>query len=59
MKEKNLKSILGIPYFLFLIIFVICPVFILLYYAFTNGAGKFSIENFILFFTNRKHSCNS
>lgn len=54
MKEKNLKSILGIPYFLFLIIFVICPVFILLYYAFTNGAGKFSIENFILFFTNRK-----
>ena len=33
MKNDRLKSILGIPYFLFLVIFVVCPVLILLYYA--------------------------
>ncbi len=54
MREKDLRSILGIPYFLFLIIFVTCPVLILLYYAFTNGAGQFSMENFTLFFTDSK-----
>lgn len=54
MKEKDLRSVLGIPYFLFLIIFVACPVLILLYYAFTNGAGQFSLENFTLFFTDSK-----
>ena len=54
MKNDRLKSILGIPYFLFLVIFVVCPVLILLYYAFTNGAGKFSLANFTLFFTDSK-----
>ena len=54
MKNDKLKSILGIPYFLFLVIFVVCPVLILLYYAFTNGAGEFSLENFTLFFTDSK-----
>ena len=48
MKNDRLKSILGIPYFLFLVIFVVCPVLILLYYAFTNGAGEFSLANFTL-----------
>lgn len=54
MKNDRLKSILGIPYFLFLVIFVVCPVLILLYYAFTNGAGEFSLANFTLFFTDSK-----
>ncbi|SCI70841.1 Spermidine/putrescine transport system permease protein PotB [uncultured Eubacterium sp.] len=54
MKNDKLKSILGIPYFLFLVIFVVCPVLILLYYAFTNGAGEFSLENFTLFFIDSK-----
>ena len=54
MKNDKLKSILGIPYFLFLVIFVVCPVLILLYYAFTNGAGEFSLANFTLFFTDSK-----
>ena len=51
MKNDRLKSILGIPYLLFLTIVVVCPVLILLYYAFTNGAGQFSMDNFVLFFT--------
>lgn len=54
MKKEDLRAILGIPYFLFLLIFVVCPVLILVYYAFTNGAGKLSFENFILFFSDSK-----
>ena len=54
MKNDRLKSILGIPYLLFLTIVVVCPVLILLYYAFTNGAGQFSMDNFVLFFTDSK-----
>ena len=56
MKNDRLKSILGIPYFLFLVIFVVCPVLILLYYAFTNGAGEFSLANFHCFLQTVKQS---
>ena len=31
---------LGIPYMLFLILFVIAPLAVLFYYAFTNGSGR-------------------
>ncbi len=48
------KSVLGIPYALFLAVFVVCPVIILLYYGFTNGQGQFSMTNFLLFFTDIK-----
>ncbi len=48
------KSVLGIPYALFLTVFVVCPVIILLYYGFTNGQGQFSMTNFLLFFTDIK-----
>ena len=48
MKSDRLKSILGIPYLLFLTIVVVFPVLILLYYAFTNGAGEFSLANFTM-----------
>ena len=54
MKNDRLKSILGIPYLLFLTIVVVFPVLILLYYAFTNGTGQFSMDNFVLFFTDSK-----
>lgn len=43
---------LGIPYVLFLILFVIAPLAVLFYYAFTNGSGQFTMMNFIGFFTN-------
>lgn len=54
MKKNNLRGVLGIPYFLFLLIFVVAPVLILVYYAFTNGSGEFSLENFLLFFSDQK-----
>ena len=45
---------LSIPYVIFLICFVIAPVLVVFYYAFTNGAGEFSLANFTLFFTDSK-----
>lgn len=45
---------LGIPYALFLVLFVILPLSVVLYYAFTNAQGQFTMENFFAFFTNTK-----
>lgn len=42
---------LCIPYLLFLVLFVVTPVLVILYYAFTNGQGQFSAANLIGFFT--------
>lgn len=41
---------LCIPYGLFLIFFVIFPLLLIIYYAFTNGTGEFTFNNFISFF---------
>ena len=45
------RKYLGIPYGLFLILFVAAPLFVLVYYAFTNGQGQFSMVNLQNFFT--------
>lgn len=42
---------LCIPYALFLLCFVVAPLFVIIYYAFTNGEGRFTIENLTGFFT--------
>lgn len=42
---------LGIPYMLFLLIFVVAPLLVLFYYAFTNSQGSFTIRNLTGFFT--------
>lgn len=42
---------LSIPYAVFLVCFVIAPLFVVLYYAFTNGEGRFTAGNFVNFFT--------
>ncbi|MBE7088324.1 MAG: ABC transporter permease [Clostridiales bacterium] len=42
---------LCIPYSVFLILFVIAPLLVIIYYAFTNGQGEISFDNFIAFFT--------
>lgn len=43
---------LGIPYALFLILFVVAPLLVIVYYAFTNGSGQFTIANLTNFFAN-------
>ncbi len=44
---------LCIPYVAFLILFVIAPLLVIVYYAFTNGQGQFTIGNFVGFFTDQ------
>lgn len=51
MKNKFSRKQLGIPYGLFLVLFVALPLLVLIYYAFTNGSGQFSIINLQNFFT--------
>lgn len=46
------RKALGIPYAVFLILFVVAPLFVLFYFAFTNGSGQFSFQNLVNFFTN-------
>ena len=42
---------LGIPYIVFLMIFVVAPLIVLVIFAFTNGQGQFTLENLTGFFT--------
>lgn len=55
MKKLHLRfsrSQLCLPYAVFLILFVIAPLLVIVYYAFTNGQGKFTFANFAGFFSN-------
>lgn len=38
------------PYVLFLVLFVVLPLLLIVYYAFTNGDGGFTVQNFVKFF---------
>jgi spermidine/putrescine transport system permease protein len=50
--KRNLKSFIGlrrnwsIPYILFLSFFVVVPLGLIVYYAFTNHSGDFTLSNF-------------
>lgn len=45
------RKMLGIPYVVFLLFFVIIPMLIILFYAFTDREMHFSFANFIQFFS--------
>ena len=45
------RKTLGIPYAVFLLLFVAAPLLVLIYFAFTNGSGQFTLANFTGFFT--------
>ncbi len=49
-KLRFSRKMLAIPYALFLAVFVVIPLFIILYYAFTNDDGKFTFEYVRIFF---------
>ncbi|MCR4618603.1 MAG: ABC transporter permease [Lachnospiraceae bacterium] len=51
MKKAFARKYLGIPYAIFLILFVIAPLLVLIYYAFTNSTGQFTVKNLVGFFT--------
>ncbi len=48
---KFSRKQLCIPYAVFLLFFVIAPLVVIIYYAFTNGKGEFTFNNFTNFFT--------
>lgn len=51
MKFRFQRKYLCIPYALFLVLFVIIPIFFIVYYAFTDGNGNFSFDSLVKFFT--------
>ena len=54
MKKLRIKrKYLSIPYLLFFIFFVILPLLLIIYYAFTDANGSFSFGNFVEFFGNK------
>ena len=52
LKLRFNRKQLCIPYAAFLILFVICPLLVIIYFAFTNGTGQFTFDNLVNFFTN-------
>ena len=48
---KFSRKTLGIPYAVFLLLFVAAPLLVLIYYAFTNGQGQLTVSNLTGFFT--------
>lgn len=51
MKFNFKRKYLAIPYVIFLALFVIVPIFVIIYYAFSNETGAPSIDSFVNFFT--------
>ena len=45
------RKTLGIPYGVFLLLFVVATLLVLFFYAFTNGQGQFTLQNLTDFFT--------
>ena len=48
----NFRGSLCMPYALFMVLFVVFPLFLIVYYAFTDANGNFSINNWGTVFTN-------
>lgn len=46
------RKLLVIPYVIFLVLFVIIPLLVVIYYGFTDADGHMSFSNFIAFFSN-------
>ena len=48
------RKTLALPYVIFMVLFVIFPLLVIIYYGFTNGSGHISFANFAAFFGNRR-----
>ena len=53
MRKSNFfsRKLLAVPYAIFLVLFVIVPLFLIIGYAFTDEAGKITLDNFRTFFS--------
>ena len=52
MKFRFQRKFLSIPYVLFLILFVVLPILLIIYYAFSDKNGLISFANAVNFFSN-------
>lgn len=52
-KIRFKRKYLAVPYFVFLILFVLLPLLLIIYYALSNEDGSISLQNFVKFFTNK------
>ena len=50
-KLRFSRKLLAIPYGLFMAFFIVIPLFIIVYYAFTDADGAFTFQNIRLFFS--------
>ena len=51
-KIKFSRKMLAIPYAVFMILFVVVPLLLVIFYAFTDAEGTFSLGNVVSFFSN-------
>ena len=51
-KIKFSRKLLAIPYAVFMVLFVVVPLFLVIFYAFTDAEGSFSFGNVTAFFSN-------
>ena len=49
---KSRRKLLTIPYIIFLSLFIIVPIILIIYYAFSDASGVISLNSMIKFFTN-------
>ena len=54
-RRFNFRGSLCIPYFVFMALFVVIPLALIVYYAFTDENGVFSLANWATVFTTRKN----
>ena len=47
----NKRSSWALPYFIFLVLFVVLPLLLIVFYAFTDGSGGFTLRNLTKFFS--------
>lgn len=53
MLKKFKRKHLAVPYAVFLVLFVLLPIMLIVYYALSDSSGKVSFVNFTKFFTNK------
>lgn len=49
--KSNIRALYFLPYVLWILLFVVVPILLIIYYSFFNIEGTFSFENYEKFFT--------
>lgn len=55
MKQSHFAHRFAIPYYLWILIFVIAPLLLLLYQSFFNTNGQLSLDNYVTYFTSANY----